>query len=125
MTSDADSPLENGVLNSRTLLLPESTTQRFPLGSKAIPVGPNSPPDGEVSPDPVRLVWPITRLAASPVENGGAYSRTRLLLLSTAQRSPLESKATAVGLPIAVGLGGWPATTVVVLGWPMTMHMPA
>jgi hypothetical protein len=98
--------LENGDLNSRTLLLPESVTQRFPLGSNATSVGPKSAPDGEVSPDPVRLVWPITRLAASPVEKGGAYSRTRLLLASTAQRSPLESKATPVGLPIAVELAG-------------------
>ena len=106
MTSDADSPLENGDLNSRTLLLPESTTQRFPLESNAMPVGPNRPPAGEESPDPVRLVWPITRLAASPVVKGGLYSRTRLLLLSTTQRSPLESKATAVGLPIVVGLEG-------------------
>ena len=86
-------------------------------------VGPYSPPEGEESLDPVRLVWPITKLAASPVENGGLYSRTRLLLVSTTQMSPLESKATAVGLPMEVALGGLPAARVVRSGWPITMHM--
>src|ERR1700719_394105 len=112
MTSDANSPLENGDLNSRTLLSPESTTHRFPLGSNARPVGPNSPPDGEVSVVPVRLVWPITQLAASPVEKGGSNSRTLLLLVSETHTSPLESKATAEGLPIVIGLGGCPAVSV-------------
>ena len=65
----------------------------------------------------------MTRLAASSVEKGGLYSRTRALLLSTTQRSPLESRATAVGLPIEVALGGLPAARAVRSGWPITVHM--
>lgn len=42
-TTYAAIPLERGALYSRTLLLSESETQRFPAESKAIPVGPRKP----------------------------------------------------------------------------------
>jgi len=41
ITTDADSPLEKGAVNSTTLLLPKSDTQRFPFESKAASNGPD------------------------------------------------------------------------------------
>jgi hypothetical protein len=61
---------------STTRLSYESATHRFPEPAKVMPVGSYSPFDPPVCPTEVKLDWPITRLAASPVEKEGVYSRT-------------------------------------------------
>jgi len=76
ITRDADSPLENGGVNSRTLLLPWSATQRSPLESNDGLAGVFRPLAVAAAPPVVKLCWPITIDADSPVEKGGVYSRT-------------------------------------------------
>jgi hypothetical protein len=62
-----------------TLLLAQSATQRLPDESKATPTGPSSPVAVVKRLLVVKLFWPITREADSPVLNEGVYSRTLLL----------------------------------------------
>jgi len=97
-TPEALMPSEKGPTNSRTLELPRSEIQRLPVDPIATPVGFLSelaevPPLVPVKPD-----WPRTTAAAMPIENEGAYSRTRLLPESATQRSPAASKARATGV---------------------------
>jgi hypothetical protein len=119
ITSVAASWVENGAMYSRTLPLRRSATQRLPLESNARPEGLLS--DEEfvtVLSLAVKLDWPITRLAASPVESGALYSRTLLLDESETQRLPLEPNARPVGAlrPVAVVA----EASDVKLDWPIT-----
>ena len=113
--------------NWTTLPSPKSATQRYPLESTARPVGWFSlVAVGEVTGGAelaVKFGWPSTRLAASNVERGDAYSRTLLLSLSETQRLPLESKASPSGLFIPVA----EATVLlfVKLFWPITTLAPS
>ena len=106
---------------SRTRLLASSATQRLPEESKAIPVGKQrllalAPPRSQF---PVlRLAWPRTSEAASPVVNGGVYSRIRLLSESATQRLPEESKASPVGMVSPAGEAAF--MSVVKDDWPRT-----
>ena len=88
-----DEEAEPGPPYCRTLLLAESATQRLPLESNARPIGLFSPVEVVAAALVVKLDWPITRLAASPVETGALYSKTLLLASSETQRLPLESNA--------------------------------
>src|SRR5271157_178263 len=123
MTRPAAWPVENGVLYSNTRLLPVSETQRLWPESNARPEGRSSPVGVVAVLLFVKVFWPITRLAAWPVENGLAYSRTRCP--STAQGLPPESNAREVGAlsPVlltssfAVVKSGSPITRVA--AWPV------
>lgn len=89
-------------INSRTLSLASSVTQRLPEESKATAEGAHSVVGEGVEEDPLQFsesksVCPRTTLAASPVVNGARYSRTLLLLESATHRLPWESIATAEG----------------------------
>ena len=76
-TSDALSPSWNGWANSRTLSPPVSETQRFPLGSNAIPTGSHrrerevagahAPAESLV----MKTGCPMTIEASSPGKKGG------------------------------------------------------
>src|ERR1700722_15052967 len=67
---------------------------------------------------PVKFDWPITRLAASPVENGVGYSRTLLSLVSEIHRLPLESNVSASGASTPVEVGT--VLLFVKVFWPIT-----
>lgn len=96
-TNDAASPVLNGAAYSRTLLLVVSTTQRLPEESKATAPGFPSPVAVVENALVVKLDWPKTSVAASPVVKGAAYSMTLLLRLSANQRFPEASKPSPVG----------------------------
>jgi hypothetical protein len=66
----------------------------------------------------VKFDWPITRLAASPVESGALNSSTLLLAVSVTQRSPLESNARLSGAVSPVDVVA--KAFVVKLDWPIT-----
>src|SRR5579862_1846071 len=127
----ADSPTENGVLNSRTLLHPASATQRFPEESK---VSPPMPPakslsalaEGiELSEPVVKFSRPITILAFSLFVKGALNSSTRSFKPSTTQRFPEESNVSPDGLLRHDGLTlvvpEQTSVEVVKLGLPKTM----
>jgi hypothetical protein len=109
ITTVADSPVENGVVYSRTRLLPASATQRFPFESNRRPVGKRKPFAVVVLVLVVKLDWPITRVADSPFEKGGTNSRIRLLPSSATHMLPAESNDRPNGKykPFAVVAGGW------------------
>src|SRR3989442_929602 len=98
ITTVAASPVVIGAAYSSTRLLFGSATQRFPAESNEIPNGLLSVvavvPDVPV----VKVPCPTTRVAASPVVIGAAYSSTRLLAVSTTQRFPPESNEQALGV---------------------------
>src|SRR5882757_2299006 len=80
-------------------LLPPSSTQRLPLGSKARLHGVQRPSCvGVLHPRESKSGLPITTLASCPVEKGGSNSSTRLPPASATQRLPALSKATSEGL---------------------------
>jgi hypothetical protein len=81
-------------VNSKTRLLPPSGTQRLPEESNAKPDGPQSPLCVVEHVLVVKLDWPITSDALSPLEKGGLNSSIRLLKSSVAHRLPEESNAT-------------------------------
>jgi hypothetical protein len=85
--------VENGAGYSRTLLLSVSETQRSPLESNVRASGASTPVEVVTVLLFVKVFCPITRLAASWVENGAVYSRTLSLRRSATQRLPLESNA--------------------------------
>ena len=97
ITTEANSPLESGDVNSSTRLLKESATQRFPPPSKLM----NCSSCNLLCPKPlvplVKLGWPITVEADSPLERGALNSRILLLLTSDTQRLSEESKASPAG----------------------------
>lgn len=105
-------------------------TQRLPEESKAVPSGAHNPVDeaGElVHMLPVKSLWPMTRLAASPSENGALNSRTLLLngppLLkpSVTHRLPEESNEMAFRPSNCVAEAGEKAQFTVVKSFsPMT-----
>ena len=66
----------------------------------------------------VKFDWPITRLAASPVERGALNSNILLLLVSVTQRFPLESNARLSGAVSPVDVVA--KAFVVKLDWPIT-----
>lgn len=110
MTMLAFSPSMKGGVNSSILLLPLSLTQRFPEESKASPVG-EVRQEGLIevvsehtSDEIVKLSFPKTMLAASPVDRGALNSKTRLFAISATHKSPDESKAMPVGVESPVGL---------------------
>jgi len=121
-TSDAASPVVNPepLRNSRTRLFAASATHRFPEESKARKIGSHMPVADVEHVLVVKLDWPRTSDAASPVVRGARYSVTRLLLHSATQRLPEESKAMPVGpfSPVDVTADekpvkpDWPSTRV-------------
>lgn len=100
-------PLLKGGTNSRTRLLELSATQRFPLLSKIMPCGSESPFADADWPFSVKLVWPITRLAGIPSEMGCLYSSMRLPPQSDTQMFPSASAIAPTGEynPVAVVAG--------------------
>ena len=90
--------MEDEVAYSRILWLYWSAAQRLPPESNARSAGPANPVEVTATAFDVKLDWPITRLAVSPVENGAAYSRTLLLASSATQRLPPWSNARPKGL---------------------------
>src|ERR1035437_10285459 len=98
MTRLAAMPFENGGVNCRTRLFAASTTQRLPAGSNANKVGRKQEAEMPLqSCAGVNELWPISRLAAIPVENGGTNSRMRPSLISVTHKFPSASKAAALG----------------------------
>src|SRR6185437_1203017 len=68
----------------------------------------------------VKSGWPSTRLAAMPLENGGACSSTRLHMASATHRLPLESQARPSAPHREVAESGCDELEVnaVAAGWP-------
>ncbi|SHO44742.1 hypothetical protein NSIN_20424 [Nitrosotalea sinensis] len=67
----------------------------------------------------VKFGWPITVVAASPLENGAVYSNTLLLPSSATHKLPDESNARPIGEFSLVALGV--KSFVVKLDWPITV----
>src|SRR5437773_8483429 len=107
MIIDALSPLENSGDNSRTRLFYESDTQRLPEESNATPVGKQSRlcDMGKQELVAVKLDWPMTRDALSPLENGGENSRTRLFR-SEERSVGKESRARRAASQYTIKWGG-------------------
>ena len=103
-TTVAASPVVIGEAYFSTRLLLKSPTHKFPAESNEIPNGSRSVvavvPDVPV----VKVLCPITTVAASPVVIGAAYFSTRLLNPSTTQRFPAESNEIPAGKLIVVAV---------------------
>src|SRR5262249_34194505 len=106
-------------VNSRTRESVRSSTKRCPWLSKPIPRGfvrltGRVPVEGEV-----KFGAPITRLAASPLENGAVNCSTRPFPASTSHKFPEASNVIPQGWLIPAA----PAPCAVVLksGWPNTV----
>src|SRR2546427_8831496 len=97
MTSEAYMPLEKGGLNSRTLLLAWSATQRLPDESRATPPGEVSWLCVVAGRLVVNLDLPMTSEEFIPFENGSRNSRILLLPESTIHRLPEGSMVTSAG----------------------------
>src|SRR5262249_4544277 len=97
-TRAACSPFVKVGVNSSTLLLAPSATQRFPDLSKASVTGKESPPRLVALAFVIKEDWPITSEADSPVEKGALNLSTLLFPSSATQRFPDLSNAMPVGV---------------------------
>jgi len=88
ITKLAAIPPVKGGMYSSTRLLKVSVVQRLPLPSKATPAQTARPFWVVLTPKVVKSGWPMTRLAAMPLVNGGLNCRTRWLSSSQTQRLP-------------------------------------
>ena len=96
-TAPALNPLMKRGTYSRSLLLPESVTQRLPERSNPRKSGTYRPLMLVAGTLVAKVACPITSEADSPVEKGGAKATTLLLKVSVTQRPPVESNATSDG----------------------------